>query len=112
MQDLRKFIEYAAGLPDVWFVTTQQVGPAGTCSVASLQGPYLAGRKPPHTIQTMRRCCPFHAAAPAVTASLLLPLQLLSWMDNPVPASRVEQQLKCEKPTDIQADNVCETYVG
>lgn len=33
-------------------------------------------------------------------------------MDNPVPASRVEQQLKCEKPTDIQADNVCETYVG
>jgi len=39
-------------------------------------------------------------------------VQLLAWMENPVPASRVEQQLKCEKPRDIKADNVCETFVG
>ncbi|KAI7842215.1 hypothetical protein COHA_004128 [Chlorella ohadii] len=38
--------------------------------------------------------------------------QLLAWMENPVPASRVEQQLKCEKPRDIKANNVCETFVG
>ena len=57
-----------------------------------------------------------HAAALCPPSQLLLPLavcsplQLLAWMDNPVPASRVA--LKCEKPTDIKADNVCETYVG
>lgn len=48
---------------------------------------------------------PLLAAAP-------IHVQLLAWMENPVPASRVEQQLKCEKPRDIKANNVCETFVG
>lgn len=40
--------------------------------------------------------------------------QMLAWMKNPVPASRVETLLKCEPPTDIQPPNgtVCSTYVG
>lgn len=39
--------------------------------------------------------------------------QLLAWMKNPVPASRVDTLLKCDKPTDIVFDGpVCETYVG
>ncbi|PSC71048.1 chitin deacetylase-like isoform e [Micractinium conductrix] len=59
---LRQFIEYAASLPDVWFVTNQQ---------------------------------------------------MLAWMENPVPASRVALQLKCDRPTDISANGpACDTYVG
>ena len=51
-------------------------------------------------------------ALPPTKPLLLPPLQLLAWMENPVPASRMEQHLKCKKPTDIQAAHVCETYVG
>ncbi|KAL4444941.1 hypothetical protein ABPG77_003991 [Micractinium sp. CCAP 211/92] len=63
VQELRQFIQYAASLPDVWFVTNQQ---------------------------------------------------MLAWMQNPVPASRVSLSLKCEAPTDISPDvgSVCATYVG
>lgn len=41
-------------------------------------------------------------------------LQMLAWMQNPVPASRVSLSLKCEAPTDISPDvgSVCATYVG
>lgn len=59
---LRQFIEHAASLDNVWFVTNQQ---------------------------------------------------LLAWMENPVPASRVETLLKCDPPTDIvSSGKVCSTYVG
>ena len=45
--------------------------------------------------------------------SLLHPPQMLAWMQNPVPVSRVELLLKCPKPTDIKAAGpVCDTYVG
>lgn len=67
---------------------------------------------------TPRHCMPCAtSSARLCISSLPLPLaaaaaQLLAWMENPVPASRVEQQLKCEKPRDVKADNVCETFVG
>ena len=40
--------------------------------------------------------------------------QLLAWMQNPVPASRLASQLKCHRPTDISphVGPVCDTYVG
>lgn len=40
--------------------------------------------------------------------------QMLAWMKNPVPASRVELMLKCDKPTDISptVGPACDTYVG
>ena len=38
---------------------------------------------------------------------------MLAWMENPVPASRVALQLKCDRPTDISANGpACDTYVG
>lgn len=39
---------------------------------------------------------------------------MLAWMQNPVPASRVALQLKCEAPTDISphVGDVCATFVG
>ena len=39
--------------------------------------------------------------------------QLLAWMENPVPASRVDKLLKCETPTDIDPSvgPVCPNYV-
>lgn len=39
---------------------------------------------------------------------------MLAWMKNPVPASRVELMLKCDKPTDISptVGPACDTYVG
>lgn len=41
-------------------------------------------------------------------------LQLLAWMSNPVPASRMNKVLKCSKPTDISPSvgPVCDTFVG
>lgn len=60
VQDLRKFIEYAAGLPDVWFVTTQQVGPAGTAA-------WLA-----RATSCRPQAAAYHASAGAL--STLLPL--------------------------------------
>lgn len=118
MEELRQFIEYAADQPDVWFVTTQQVGRRSVAGMWQwrLWSKWLHQlpcncRMPVHNVPCLllpsaclhRRCCHW-LSAPS--------LQLLAWMDNPVPASRVAHQLKCEKPTDIKADNVCETYVG
>jgi hypothetical protein len=54
-------------------------------------------------------CCPVLTSAPSPAR-----LQLLAWMENPVPASRVDLQLKCDPPTDISPDAgpACRTFVG
>ena len=128
MAELRQFIEYAASLDDVWFVTNQQVGVRdGNGGGRGCAGGWLgscngtAAAATPAFFKSQsngRRAGPPMSRAPAC----LLPdmscppprLQLLAWMENPVPASRVDLQLKCDPPTDIspEAGPVCQTFVG
>lgn len=138
VQELRQFIQYAAGLPDVWFVTNQQVGEGSAIppSWHGVQAPAGSSHQPIVERQADERTLPaaqrWHRAGVAAAdrrtlgrqtggqistkPSSPLPLhpQVLAWMQSPVPASRVDRQLKCEAPTDISPDvgTVCATYVG
>ena len=136
--ELRQFIEYAASLDDVWVVTNQQVcdcvfGVAmGEVAERGCGGGWLGRRRgmaaavhgrewqhqhSPSPNQWPLRadppvspaCCPVITSAPSPAR-----LQLLAWMENPVPASRVDLQLKCDPPTDISPDAgpACRTFVG
>ena len=112
VEQLRQFIQYAAALPDVYFVTNQQVRGApclvvrGTC----------ATRVKLQLCRQRRRCrrSKLHAHPPPAHPPSHVPApQLLAWMQKPVSSSAFAAQLTCVRPTDIAAGTpVCSTYVG
>lgn len=71
VEELRKFIEYATSQPDVWFVTTQQVGRRAACAAESRQRVLSTLPPMPHAnTQRAMHACYCHALT---SAGSLLP---------------------------------------